>query len=75
MSEPTRDPVGTGLSILVGVLLGVSLAASMLPRRRPGVVDVTVGPIGASLLLASVVVVALPVCLFSMYLLLAELDR
>lgn len=75
MSEPTRDPIGTGLSILVGVLLGVSLAASMLPRRRPGVADVTVGPIGASLLLASVVVVALPVCLFSMYLLLAELDR
>lgn len=74
MSEPTGDPIGTGLSILVGVLLGVSLAASMLPRELPGV-DVSVGPVGASLLLASVVVVALPVCLFSMYLLLAELDR
>lgn len=74
MNEPSSDPLGTGASLAVGVLLGAALAAPMLPRDLPGL-DVSVGPIGASLLLASVVVVALPVCLFSLYMLVAELDR
>lgn len=74
MSEPTRDPVGTGLSLAVGVILGAALAAPMLPRDLPGA-DVAVGPMGASIIVASAAVVTVPVCLFSMYLLLAELDR
>lgn len=74
MSESSRDPVGTGLSLTVGVLLGAALAGPMLPRDLPGMA-VTVGPMGTSIIVASVAVVAVPVCLFSMYLLVAELDR
>lgn len=74
MSEPFRDPVGTGLSLVAGVFLGAALAAPMLPQDLPGL-DVAVGPMGASIIVASVAVVAIPVCLFSMYLLLAEIDR
>lgn len=74
MSEPTGDPVGTGISVLAGAALGAALAAPMLPREPP-VADVAVGPMGASVVVASVAVVTIPVCLFSMYLLLAELDR
>lgn len=74
MNEPADDPAGNGISLVVGVLLGAALAAPMLPRRFPGG-DVTVGPMGVSIIVASVAVVTVPVCLFSMYLLLAELDR
>lgn len=74
MNEPSRDPVGTGLSLVVGGILGAALAAPLLPREFPGL-DVTVGPMGTSIIVAIVAVVTVPVCLFSMYLLLAELDR
>lgn len=74
VSEPTRDPVGTGLSLAAGAFLGAALAAPMLPKDLPGL-DIAVGPMGTSIIVASVAVVAIPVCLFSMYLLLAELDR
>lgn len=74
MSDADADLAGTGLAFVVGIALGAALSAPMLPREVAGP-EVTVGPTGASLLLAAVVVVVIPIALFSAYTIVAELDR
>jgi hypothetical protein len=70
-----RDPVGTGLAVLVGVLLGVTFSAPMLPREFPLVgMEVTLTPLAAYLLVSALVVVAIPVGVFVLYFTFARLE-
>lgn len=73
VNDRIDDPVGTGVALLVGTLLGLALAAPLLPRSVPAA-EVALGPVGARLFLAMVAVTAVPLCLFSLYLLVAETD-
>lgn len=75
MSTQFRDPVGTGLAAVVGVLAGLALAAPMLPRRLPvGGGEVTLSPVAAYLLASALAVVAIPVGMVVLYLAFLELD-
>ena len=74
VNDRMRDPVGIGLSLAVGALLGLALAAPMLPRSVP-VVEVSLGPSGVRIFLTMLAVIAVPLCLFTAYLALAYVDR
>lgn len=74
VNERIRDPIGTTVALLAGALVGILLAAPMLPRTPPGV-DITVSPVGAALLAGSLAVVAIPICVLVLYLAVSRIDR
>lgn len=74
MNERLRDPVGTGVAVLLGTFLGIVVSMPVLPRTVP-VVDVTVSPVGAALLAGSLAVVAVPLGVVLLYLVSMRLDR
>lgn len=75
MSSYIRDPVGTGVAVLIGVALGVTLAGPMLPQFLPIDVNVSTSRITALLVLGTVALVAIPVGSFLLYLLFSPTDR
>lgn len=69
-----RDPVGTGIALLTGTLVGIVAVAPMLPRTVP-VLETTVSPIGAALLVGSLAIVAVPLGVVVLYLVSVQLER
>lgn len=69
MNDRIRDPAGTGVALLVGTVLGITLAAPMLPRELP-LDTVTLGPVGTTVLVGLTALVAVPLTLLVAYALL-----
>ena len=74
MNSRIRDPVGTAGAALAGLVVGIVVSSPALPRAFP-VVDVTVSPVGAALLLGSLAVVSVPLGVGLLYLLSMHLER
>lgn len=75
MSENFRDPAGTIVALLVGVLVGIVLAGPMLPGRGAlPEADFSVGPVGGYLLIGVLVITAIPICITILYLFFIEVD-
>ena len=75
MTSTRRDPLGTTVALLAGVLGGLLLARPMLPAPsefpEP---DATVGPVGGSLLLGVLAITAVPVGIALLYMFFVQVD-
>lgn len=60
MSRYIRDPVGTGVALIIGVALGVTLAAPMLPQQLGIEASVSGGHVTTLLALGSLGLIAVP---------------
>lgn len=69
-----RDPAGTAIALVAGILVGTVVSVPMLPRTVP-VVEATVSPIGAALLVGSLAVVAVSLGVVLLYLSSMRLER
>ena len=75
MSSRVRDPAGTGGAFLVGMLVGLALAAPVLPRELPlAPPALSVGPVGRYLLAGVLAVVAVPLCMALLHILFLVVD-
>lgn len=74
MNSRIRDPAGTAIALVVGILVGTVVSVPMFPRTVP-VVEATVSPIGAALLVGSLAVVAVPLGVVVLYLASMRLER
>jgi hypothetical protein len=69
-----HDPVGTGVALLVGLLLGITFAAPILPRTIP-FGNVTLGPTQAVIVAGTGAIVVVGLAIVGMYIVLAQHDR
>jgi hypothetical protein len=69
-----RDPVGTGVAVLVGIAFGVTLAAPMLPKQISIGLDFGGDRITALLVLGTIGLVAIPLGVFLLYILLSRVE-
>ncbi|WP_336133799.1 hypothetical protein [Natronomonas amylolytica] len=74
MSSYIRDPVGTGVAVLIGIVFGVTLAAPMLPTHLSLGLEVGGDRITALLVLGTLGLVAVPVGVFLLYLLISRME-
>lgn len=75
VSENLRDPAGTAVALLVGIAIGLVLAAPMLPGRDAlPRADFSVGPVGGYLLIGVLLITAIPICITVLYLFFVEVD-
>jgi hypothetical protein len=75
VTDTFRDPGGTAVAVLAGLLAGLVLAGPMLPGRRAlPATDVTVGPVGGYLLVAVLAITAIPICITLLYLFFVRVD-
>jgi len=75
VSENLRDPAGTTVALLVGIGIGIVLAAPILPGRDAlPAADFTVGPVGGYLLVGVLLITAIPICITVLYLFFVEVD-
>ena len=75
MTGTRRDPLGTAVAILAGVLGGLLLVRPMLPARSTlPELDATVGPVGGYLLLGVSALAAVPVGIALLYLFFVQVD-
>ena len=75
MTGTRRDPLGTTVALLVGVLGGLLVARPMLPARstlpEP---DAAVGPVGGYLLAGVLAITAVPMGIALLYLFFVQVD-
>ena len=75
MTRARRDPVGTTVALLAGVLGGLLVARPMLPARSTlPELDATVGPIGGYLLLGVLGIAVVPMGIALLYLFFVQVD-
>ena len=75
MTGTRRDPLGTTVALLAGVIGGLLLARPMLPARSTlPELDATVGPVGGYLLLGVSALAAVPVGIALLYLFFVQVD-
>ena len=75
MTGTRRDPLGTTVALLAGVLGGLLVARPMLPARSTlPELDATVGPVGGYLLLGVSALAAVPVGIALLYLFFVQVD-
>ena len=75
MTNTLRDPGGTAVALLAGLLTGLVLAGPMLPGRGSlPATDVTFGPVGGYLLVAVLAITAIPICITILYLFFVQVD-
>ncbi|PSP49923.1 hypothetical protein BRC75_02140 [Halobacteriales archaeon QH_7_69_31] len=75
MTGTRRDPLGTAVAILAGVLGGLLLVRPMLPARSTlPELDATVGPVGGYLLLGVSALAAVPMGIALLYLFFVQVD-
>lgn len=74
MNSHIRDSVGTGVAVLIGIALGVTLAAPMLPQRLTLGIDFRGDHVTMLLVLGTVGLVAVPVGILLLYLLFSRAD-
>lgn len=74
MSSFIRDPVGTGVAVLVGIAFGVTLAAPMLPKQLSLGLQFGGDRITALLVLGTIGLVAVPLGVFLLFILLSRSD-
>lgn len=68
MATRTKDTVGLSVAFLLGGVVGALLASPVLPQDLNLTVGgAQLGPVGSALLVAVVVVVAIPVGVFLLY--------
>lgn len=75
MSSYIRDPVGTGVAVLVGIAFGVTLAAPMLPKQLSLGLQFGGDRITALLVLGTIGLVAVPLGVFLLFILLSRAER
>lgn len=75
MKSHIRDPVGTGVAAAIGVALGVTLAAPILPQQLGLQTDIGGGHITMLLALGSLGLIAVPLGALFLYLLFSRADR
>lgn len=71
MFNRIRDPVGTGVALLVGLAFGVALSAPMLSDGIP-TGGLTLGRLEVTLMVGGLVLVAAPATLLLVYLFFSE---
>jgi hypothetical protein len=70
-----RDPLGTTVALLAGVLGGLLVARPMLPARSTlPELDATVGPVGGYLLVGVLAITAVPMGIALVYLFFVQVD-
>jgi hypothetical protein len=70
-----RDPLGTTVALLAGVLGGLLVARPMLPARSTlPELDATVGPVGGYLLVGVLAITAVPLGIGLVYLFFVLVD-
>ena len=75
MTGTRRDPLGTAVAILAGVLGGLLLVRPMFPARSTlPELDATVGPVGGYLLLGVSALAAVPMGIALLYLFFVQVD-
>ncbi|MEF8806642.1 hypothetical protein [Natronomonas sp.] len=74
MSSYIRDPVGTGVAVLVGIAFGVTLAAPMLPKQLSLGLQFGGDRITALLVLGTIGLVAVPLGVFLLFILLSRAE-
>lgn len=75
MATRTKDTVGLSVAFLVGGVVGALLASPVLPQNLNLTVGGSqLGPIGSALLIAVLVVVAIPLGIFLLYGFFASLE-
>lgn len=67
MTSNIRDPVGTGVAAVIGLALGVTLAAPMLPLPLESEMSLGGDHVTALLVLGTVGLVAVPLGVFLLY--------
>lgn len=72
MSRYIRDPVGTGVALIIGVALGVTLAAPMLPQQLGIEASVNGGHVTTLLAFGSLAIIAVPFGALLLYMFLAR---
>lgn len=75
MSNSYRDPLGTTVALVAGLVAGLVLAGPMLPGRQAVPrADVTIGPVGGYLLVGVLAITAIPICITVLYMLFVQVD-
>ncbi len=75
VSGTLRDPAGTTVALLSGVLAGLVLAGPILPGRQSlPRFDVTIGPVGGYLLVGVLAITAIPLCITLLYVFFVQVD-
>ena len=75
MTGTRRDPLGTTVALLTGVLGGLLVARPMLPARSTlPELDATVGPVGGYLLVGVLAITAVPMGIALVYLFFVQVD-
>ena len=75
MTGTRRDPLGTTVALLAGVLGGLLVARPMLPARSTlPELDATVGPVGGYLLVGVLAITAVPMGIALLYLFFVQVD-
>jgi hypothetical protein len=72
VSSFIRDPVGTGVAVLVGIAFGVTLAAPMLPKQLSLGLQFGGDRITALLVLGTIGLIAVPLGVFLLFILLSR---
>jgi hypothetical protein len=75
VSSHIRDPVGTGVAAAVGIALGLTLAAPLLPQQLIPGADVSGGHVTTILTLGSLGLIAIPFGVLLLYLLFSRTDQ
>jgi hypothetical protein len=75
VSSHIRDPVGTSVAAAVGVALGLTLAAPLLPQQLGLDADISGGHVTTILTLGSLGLIAVPFGVLLLYLLLSRTDQ
>jgi hypothetical protein len=75
VADSLRDPGGTTVALVAGLVAGLVLAGPILPGRDalPGS-DVTVGPVGGYLLVGVLAITAIPICITVLYLFFVQVE-
>jgi hypothetical protein len=74
VSSYIRDPVGTGVAVLIGIAFGVTLAAPMLPKQLSLGLQFGGDRITALLVLGSIGLIAVPLGVFLLFVLLSRAE-
>jgi hypothetical protein len=75
VSSHIRDPVGTSVAAAVGVALGLTLAAPLLPQQLGLDADISGGYVTTILTLGSLGLIAVPFGVLLLYLLISRTDQ
>lgn len=74
MFAQIRDPVGTGVAVVVGAAFGLTLAAPMLPKGISVGIEFAGDPITALLVIGTLGLVAVPLGVLLLYIVFSKTD-